>query len=63
MADETTITARRWPEPLSETLRRFAQARGYTELRFNPKMRGWAWHKPDQVIGEDGRLYIRADGI
>lgn len=32
---------------------------GYTELRFNPDTMGWAYHKPDQAVGDDGRVYVR----
>lgn len=35
-----------------------ALEQGYTELRFNPKTRGWAYHKPDQALGADGRVYV-----
>lgn len=48
------------PEPTSDTIRKFAHEQGYTDLRFNPATRSWAWHKPDQAVGADGRLYIRA---
>lgn len=38
-----------------------ALEQGYTDLRFNPKTMGWAYHKPDQAVGEDGRFYVKAD--
>lgn len=38
-----------------------ALEQGYTDLRFNPKTMGWAYHKPEQALGEDGRLYVKAD--
>jgi hypothetical protein len=47
-------------EPLSDTIRNHAHALGYTELHFNPQTMGWSWHKPDQVLGADGRLYVMA---
>lgn len=43
--------------PLLEVRRR-AIAEGYTELRFNPETMGWAYHKPDQALGEDGHTYV-----
>lgn len=46
-------------EPLSSTIRRRAHDLGFTDLRFDLSARTWAWHKPDQVIGEDGRIYVR----
>ena len=52
--------------PIGDVLRERteqAQSQGYTELRFNPDTRGFAYHKPDQAVGEDGRLYIRARGV
>jgi len=46
-------------EPLAETVRKHAFEHGYVELRFNPRTMWWAWHKPDQAVGPDGRIYVR----
>lgn len=35
---------------------------GYTELRFNPKTLGWAYHKPDQTGVVNGTIYVRRSG-
>ena len=43
---------------INEIIRCRAILQGYTELRFNPETMSWAWHKPDQAVGEDGRLYV-----
>ena len=31
---------------------------GYTQHRFNPETMGWAYHEPDQSVGDDGRRYV-----
>lgn len=40
-----------------------AYAQGFTELRMDPETKGWAYNKPDQALGTDGRLYVRAATI
>lgn len=42
-------------------VRKRAFGQGYTELRFNPETMGWAYHKPDQAVGDDGRVYVKVD--
>lgn len=41
-------------------VRMTAFEQGYTDLRFNGETMSWAYHKPDQAVGEDGRVYIKA---
>lgn len=42
-----------------KSLSEHALAQGYTDLRFDQKTMGWAYHRPDQAIGGDGRLYVK----
>lgn len=44
---------------LRNEVERRATEGGYTELRFNPETMGWAYHRPDEAVGEDGRRYVR----
>jgi hypothetical protein len=44
-----------------DSVEKVAAERGCTGLRFNGRAMGWAYHKPDQALGEDGRLYVKAD--
>jgi hypothetical protein len=50
---------REGPHDLRREIERCAFASGFTELRFNPGTMGWAYHKPDQAVGPDGRIYVR----
>lgn len=43
-----------------KSLSEHALTQGYTDLRFDQKTMGWAYHKPDQAVGHDGRLYVKA---
>ena len=38
---------------------------GATELRFNSETMSYAYHKPDQAVGGDGRLHVskKEDGV
>jgi hypothetical protein len=47
---------------LRREIERRAFEQGFTELRFNPETMGWAYHKPDQAVGADGRVYVRKRG-
>lgn len=44
-----------------DSVEKVAAERGCTGLRFNGRTMGWSYHKPDQAVGEDGRLYVKAD--
>lgn len=47
------------PLSVNEEVRKRALSSGHTELRFNSETMGYAYHKPDQAVGEDGRVYVR----
>lgn len=49
--------------PIGNVLRERALAQGYTDLRFNSETMSWAYHKPDQAVGEDGRTYVKARDV
>ncbi len=47
------------PLSVNDEIRKRAIQGGYTELRFNPETTGWAYHRPDEAVGMDGRRYVR----